>query len=114
MVVNRYRNVKCTETLIRIAERYVSNCVVDDNYFYRNQKDIIDCLLALAHVLSTLIDTANSPTSKKIIAVINFFKPDLKKKRIYQYLTDVICHKSKSARCNFDEVQFDLLKPEDA
>lgn len=112
MGANRYRDMKCTDRLTRIAERYIANCTVDDNYFHRNQKDIIDCLLALAHALSGIKSTQATPTQKKIEAIILFFKKNLEKKRIYKYIKDVICHQSKD-KCQFDEMQFDLLKPEE-
>ena len=111
MGANRYRNVKCTDTMTRIAERYIANCAVDDNYFHRNQKDIIDCLLALAHILSGVNTTPKSPTQKKIEAIILYFKKNLEKKRIYKYIKDVICHQS-TKKCEFDDMKFDLLKPE--
>lgn len=121
MCANRYRSLRCVDTLTRIGERYVSNCVVDNNYFHRNQKDIIDCLLALAHAASNIIDTEYSPTRKKIVAIIKFFKSDLTVReqggssqlsRVYTYLRNIICHKARNTPCAFDSTGYNLLKPE--
>jgi hypothetical protein len=122
MSANRYRTIRCTDTLTRIAEWYVSNCVVDENYFHRNKKDIIDCLLALAHAASKLIDIAHNPTQKKIVAIIKFFKSDLmvreegggprRLSRVYTYLKNIICHQTKKIPCAFDPSGYNLLKPE--